>query len=28
MVRVLPPGYGEVEPLGPWQSYMPENRLI
>jgi hypothetical protein len=28
MIRVLPPEYGEIEPLGPWQVYMPENRLI
>jgi hypothetical protein len=28
MVRVLPPGYGEIEAPGPWQTYMPENRLI
>lgn len=29
MIQVLPPEYGEIsEPLGPWQSYMPENRLI
>jgi hypothetical protein len=28
MVRVLPPAYGEVDVMGPWQVIMPENRLM
>jgi hypothetical protein len=28
MVRVLPPAYGEVDVMGPWQVIMPENRLL
>jgi hypothetical protein len=28
MVRVLPPAYGEVDVMGPWQVIVPENRLI
>ncbi|KAH6624609.1 hypothetical protein B0J18DRAFT_183784 [Chaetomium sp. MPI-SDFR-AT-0129] len=28
MIRVLPPAYGEVDVMGPWQVIMPENRLI
>lgn len=31
MVRVLPPAYDQqeaIEPLGPWQVYMPENTRI
>jgi hypothetical protein len=28
MVRVLPPEYGEVDVMGPWQVIMPENRLL
>lgn len=28
MVRVLPPAYGEVDVMGPWQVIMQENRLI
>ncbi|KAL2171113.1 hypothetical protein VTG60DRAFT_3804 [Thermothelomyces hinnuleus] len=28
MVRVLPPTYGEVDVMGPWQVIMPENRLL
>lgn len=28
MVRVLPPAYGEVHVMGPWQVIMPENRRL
>ncbi|KAK4156744.1 hypothetical protein C8A00DRAFT_12366 [Chaetomidium leptoderma] len=28
MIRVLPPAYGEVDVMGPWQVIMPENRRI
>ncbi|KAL2201046.1 hypothetical protein P885DRAFT_25931 [Corynascus similis CBS 632.67] len=28
MVRVLPPAYGEVDVMGPWQVIMSENRLL
>jgi hypothetical protein len=28
MIRVLPPGYGEVELFGPWQIIQTENRRI
>ncbi|KAK4114268.1 hypothetical protein N656DRAFT_796753 [Canariomyces notabilis] len=28
MVRVLPPAYGEVDVMGPWQVIMAENRLL
>lgn len=28
MVRVLPPAYGEVDVMGPWQVIKPENRLL
>ncbi|KAL2137167.1 hypothetical protein VTI74DRAFT_7714 [Chaetomium olivicolor] len=28
MVRVLPPAYGELDVMGPWQIIMPENRLL
>ncbi|EAQ91254.1 hypothetical protein CHGG_03189 [Chaetomium globosum CBS 148.51] len=28
MVRALPPAYGELDVMGPWQVIMPENRLI
>jgi len=28
MVRVLPPAYGEVDVMGPWQVIRAENRLL
>lgn len=28
MVRVLPPAYGEVDVMGPWQVIVPENRRL
>lgn len=28
MVRVLPPAYGEVDVMGPWQVIKAENRLL
>ncbi|KAK4661726.1 uncharacterized protein QC763_707120 [Podospora pseudopauciseta] len=28
MVRVLPPAYGEIDVMGPWQVIMAENRRI
>ncbi len=28
MIRVLPPAYGEIDVMGPWQVIMTENRFI
>ena len=28
MIRVLPPAYGEVDVMGPWQVIMPENMRL